>query len=114
VKRFNRVTDNKEFTRIIQQGTALRTNAMVLYYTCNSDHLKVGFAVGKKVGNAVVRNKVKRQLRSIFSNYVNKYPNFEIIAVVRKNYLDYSYQQITELVEKMLAKTEIKINEQKN
>ena len=58
---------------------------MVLYYTCNkADHLKVGFAVGKKVGNAVVRNKVKRQLRSIFSNYVNKYPNFEIIAVVRK------------------------------
>ena len=112
VKRFNRVINNNDFTRIIQQGTSTKTNALVLYYTCNSDHLTVGFAVSKKVGNAVTRNKIKRQLRAIFQNYVDKYPHFEIIVVVRKNYLDYSFQQIDAMVEKMLDKMEIKLNEQ--
>lgn len=112
MKRYNRVRDNTDFTRIIHQGTVLRTNALVLYYTCDSDHLKVGFAVSKKVGNAVTRNKIKRQLRAIFRNYTDKYPNFQIIAVVRKNYLDLTFEQISALVEKLLNKTEIKHNEQ--
>ena len=112
MKKYNRVRHNKDFTRILHEGTALKTNALVLYYTCQSNHLTVGIAISKKVGNAVTRNKIKRQLRSIFRNYIETYPHFEIIAVVRKNYLDYSFAQISELVKKMLDKTEIKLNEQ--
>lgn len=102
----HRVRDNLDFTRIIQKGKSLRQDALVIYFTKNSDILKVGFAVSKKVGNAVTRNKIKRQLRSIFRKYINQYPNFEIVVVVRKNYLDYSYEEISALVEKMLNKTE--------
>ncbi len=107
MNRYHRVTNNLDFTRIIQKGSSIKTDALVLYYTRNSDQLKVGFAVSKKVGNAVTRNKVKRQLRSIFRNYINKYPTLEIIVVVRKSYLSYSYEQIATSVTKMLNKTEI-------
>lgn len=107
MNRYHRVTNNLDFTRIIQKGSSIKTDALVLYYTRNSDQLKVGFAVSKKVGNAVTRNKVKRQLRSIFRNYINQYPTLEIIVVVRKSYLSYSYEQIATSVTKMLNKTEI-------
>ena len=107
MNRYHRVTNNLDFTRIIHKGSSIKTDALVLYYTRNSDLLKVGFAVSKKVGNAVTRNKVKRQLRSIFRNYINQYPTLEIIVVVRKSYLSYTYEQIAISVAKMLNKTEI-------
>lgn len=103
----HRVTDNLDFTRIIHKGSFIKTDALVLYYTRNSDQLKVGFAVSKKVGNAVVRNKVRRQLRSLFRTYINQYPHLEIIVVVRKAYLGYRYEDLKNMVAQMLNKTEI-------
>lgn len=105
--RNHRVTNNLDFTRIIQRGSSQKTDALVLYYTYQSERFRLGIAVSKKVGNAVIRNKIKRQLRSIFRNKIDKYPKLEVIAVVRKNYLDYSYEEISALVDKMLNKTEI-------
>ena len=102
----HRVKDNKDFTRIIHTGKSFRQAALIIYFVKSDQQLKVGLAVSKKVGNAVTTNKIKRQLRSIFRKHINKYPNFEIVAVVRKSYLDYSYDQIDALVEKMLNKLE--------
>ncbi len=112
MKKHYRVRNTKDFTRIIHQGTALKSNALVLYYTCNTEHLRVGIAVSKKVGNAVTRNKIKRQLRAIFTHYTRRLKNRDIVVVVRKNYLDHSYEQITTLVDQLLDKMEKNINEE--
>lgn len=102
----HRVKDNRDFTRIIQNGRALRQDALAIYFLSHTGHFKAGIAVSKKVGNAVTRNKIRRQLRSIFSKYINIYPTIELVAVVRKKYLEYSYNEIDALVGHMLTKTE--------
>ena len=65
----------------------------VIYYKKNElDHYRFGISVGKKVGNAVVRNKVKRQLKAIISqkDYQN---NFNCIIIVGKGIINRSFEE---------------------
>ena len=55
-------------------------------------HARVGISVSKKIGNAVIRNKIKRQIRMMFiENFDNETYEKDVIVIVRKNYLQNSY-----------------------
>jgi len=59
-----RLTRKEDFTRVVRQGRAHGNQLLLLRVARN--HLgfsRFGFAVGKQVGNAVVRNRVRRRLR---------------------------------------------------
>ncbi|KJV69034.1 ribonuclease P protein component [Candidatus Neoehrlichia procyonis] len=43
--------------------------------SCNSNIIRVGFTVSKKVGNAVVRNKIKRRFRALAQDILVKHGN---------------------------------------
>ena len=61
------IKDKRDFSRVYSKGRSYVVRDMVLYILddekCNG---KVGFAAGKKLGCAVVRNRVKRLLRETF------------------------------------------------
>lgn len=61
------IRDKKDFNRVYTKGRSFAVRDMVVYILkderCNG---KVGFAAGKKLGCAVVRNRVKRLLRETF------------------------------------------------
>jgi len=59
------IKSKKSFERIIKDGIEFKGNYLKIFIY-SSDERRVGFAVSKKVGKAVLRVKVKRWLREIY------------------------------------------------
>ncbi len=88
--------NNYDFQRIIDSNKPFKYKDYILYIEKNdSNNYYFGFSVGKKIGHAVTRNKVKRQLRNIVSkkNYQN---GFNCIIIVGSNVLNRTFQEMEE------------------
>lgn len=53
---------------VYKRGKAAHAKSSVLFYL-NDKEYKKGFTASKKVGNAVYRNRAKRRLRALFSEF---------------------------------------------
>lgn len=91
----------------------MSTRFLTLYwFQRGSDALgdpRLGFAVPKAVGNAVVRNKIKRQLREIVRGRLGAVPQAnDYVVVVRKGLPEAAeangFEWLTERVDEVLAK----------
>jgi len=91
------IKPNYLFQEIINNKEVIRNNTFIIYFKKNSEpeFLKYWISVGKKTGNAVVRNKVKRQIRMMVKDSLNEFGslNYQIIILAKKNYLEYSFSQ---------------------
>ena len=95
MKNNDRVKSNILFNEIINKGLKISNEYFTLFYI-NKDEEKslFGISVPKKVGNAVIRNKLKRQTREIIRKnklLFKKYKNY--IIIVKKKCLEVSFQE---------------------
>lgn len=71
LRRGTRLTDSPEFERVYKQGAAYRGKLISVHaFPSDAGESRLGLSVSKKVGNAVVRNGVKRRLREIFRSHL--------------------------------------------
>ena len=64
-----RLKKDKDFKAVFNKGKRLFSSELTLIYL-PSDQLKVGYAVSKKHGGSVVRNRIKRLLRESFRSFI--------------------------------------------
>jgi ribonuclease P protein component len=75
LRKAERLTAPAEFTRCYRHGERLRTSYFTVYAYRREQHAtRLGLAVGKPVGGAVVRNRVKRRLRELFRRHKASVP----------------------------------------
>lgn len=93
MKKRNIIKENREYNRIIKKMKPIYYKDYIIYLEKNTDSIyKFGFSVGKKIGNAVVRNKIKRQIKNILDE--NTYQNnFNCIIIVKKSILDKAFSE---------------------
>lgn len=105
MKKINILKENREYNRIIKNGKPFYYKDYVIYLEKNDNPIyKFGFSVGKKIGNAVCRNKIRRQLKNILDE--KSYQNgFNCIIIVRKGILEKSFLErrnnLLEAIEKL-------------
>ena len=70
---------------------------LVLYARKNRMNTnRVGVTVGKKLGHAVVRNRVRRRLREVYRlNEARFAPGWDIVVVARSRCIDADFQKLT-------------------
>lgn len=94
MKKINIVKSNEDFNDIIKNGKVLKNKYYVIYYIDNrQDKYKVGIAIPKKIGKAVIRNKLKRQIKSILDNNKEKLKKIDYIIIARSQILEIDYKQ---------------------
>ena len=79
-------------------GTSGHANScMVLYARKNhSGQNRVGVTVSKKLGGAIVRNRVRRRLREVYRLNEAKFaPGWDIVVVTRSRCITADFQKLT-------------------
>ena len=88
---------NHIFRRLYHNGNQAANRYLVLY--CKANHLhenRVGITVGKKLGKAVTRNRVRRRLREIYRLHELQFrPGYDLVVVARSQAVNASFSQLT-------------------
>jgi ribonuclease P protein component len=86
VNRRHRLSRSRDFDAVYRQGRSVSTRFLVLYWFAREEGegARLGLAVPKAVGTAVVRNRIKRRLRELFRERSEELPqDHDYVLVVR-------------------------------
>lgn len=80
----DRLTDGASFQTAVRSGRRAGSRTLVVHLAVPAGPARparVGFVVSKAVGNAVVRNQVKRRLRHLAREHVTALPGAAVLVV---------------------------------
>ena len=101
----NRIKKYSEFQKVIEEGEVKKTCFFVSYVTPNElGYSRFGISVPKKTGNAVVRNRIKRQIRSAIGQSTKFDKSFDTVLIVRKSYDTNCFDQVLSEIRELLNK----------
>ena len=100
------LSKNDEFKEILK-GKKSSNKYLTIFFkklsNKNNNKLNISFVTKKKIGNAVNRNKIKRKLRNITNEAVNKLPikfDYSYLIIAKNTILKNNY---TDIKEKMFS-----------
>ena len=97
MKKSYRIKKEKEFQHIMEKRQSFANRNFVVYVAenPNNQHFRVGLSVGKKVGNAVMRNRIKRLIRQgLFEMKAEIKRHYNIVLIARPNIVNLSFEEV--------------------
>lgn len=102
---------NKEFNFVYRKGKSFFTPHLSLIFFQNKyGGLRYGFSISKKIGKAVVRNKVRRRLKNICRDIMKENEigiSANLIFVAKKDIQNVKYDELTAEVVHLMKKAKI-------
>ena len=101
---------NEEIAKIVHKRVFVKNDAFVIYYQQNekNDHSRICISVGKKNGIAVIRNKIKRQIREMVTAIFDFNLKCDYVIIVRNAYSNNEFsknlEKLNELYSKIISK----------
>jgi ribonuclease P protein component len=96
-----RLKKRADFLRVASVRRKWAAPGLVLQAACDtalkeSGRVRVGFTVTKKVGNAVVRNRVKRRLRAVASQLIPRHatPGCDYVLIGRQKTINRDFDKL--------------------
>ena len=100
-----RLLKRSEFLRISNTGAKFHSANFVVISSANSEcESRLGITVSGKVGNAVIRNRIKRRVREFFRHRRAAFrSNLDIVVIARKSAACLPSKNLDDELEKILA-----------
>ena len=96
--KFTRSLKLNHIFRRLYRTEGMANSYLVLYARKNrTEGNRVGYTVSKKLGKAVVRNRIRRRLREIYRIHEDRFlPGWDIVVVARTRSVDADFEKLTE------------------
>ncbi len=98
-----RLKKEKDFNKVFKNGKRIFSSGLTLIYV-EEKELKVGYAVGKKHGKSVKRNRIKRILRESFRSFTPFLRQNFFFVFIPKVSEEYSFKKLKRDMEYLLKK----------
>ena len=105
MKKKNIVKEKKDFDRALKLKKQFTSKYAFLYTNDTNYNYRFGICVSKKIGNAVVRNKIKRQVKDIIDKSKLQFKNKDYIIILKKSVIDTEYLELKEDLINLLKKS---------
>lgn len=105
--RADRLLHSREFQHVTRQGRRAASDAFVVLVALDSTggRPRLGVTVSRRVGNAVVRNRVKRRIREWFRRERERLPaGAEVLVIARKEAALLSFQEGGRVLSTLVAR----------
>ncbi len=107
MRRIERLTRKRDFERVRREGRSGADSLLVLQTAANGlDVSRFGFVVGKRLGGAVVRNRVKRRLREAI-RLEGFPPGWDIVVIGRPPVVAASFEEIRAELRALRRRTDL-------
>jgi len=92
----NRLRKNKEFKYVFNRGSKVYSKYMGLFYvTTKFKPFKAGFSISNKIGNSVVRHRIKRRMANAVREIMGTInPNYNYIILARPGVEELDYKGV--------------------
>ncbi|MDQ0220937.1 ribonuclease P protein component [Peribacillus cavernae] len=97
MKKKLRIKKNDEFQDVFRKGESFANRQFVVYVLekPNQEYFRIGLSVSKKIGNAVVRNQIKRYIRQSFLELMEDVKNgSDYVVIARKPAAEMTFFQV--------------------
>lgn len=88
MQRRHRLSRSRDFDTVYRQGRSVSTRFLVLYWFKREEDAagepRLGITVSRKLGNAVVRNRMKRQLKEAWRAQLDSVPRGSDYALIAR------------------------------
>ena len=96
------LSNNEEFKQLLKMKKVTNKYVTIFFGNLvnkNNKRLNISFSVKKKIGTAVIRNKIKRRLRSIMNDAVKKISikmDYSYLVIPKQNIINSEFKNIKE------------------
>ena len=106
MKVINRVKDKNEFVTVVKKGKTLKETPYIVHYLDNGLSVcRVGLSVSKRIGNAVMRSRIKRQTRAMCYSLIDYSSHtFDVVIVIKPEFINSSFEDNKNKLNILLSK----------
>ena len=105
-----RLRRRREYLAVQRRGAKIHLEQLLAFVRPSPEGRRVGITVSKKVGKAVIRNRVKRLLREVWRRSKQLFPKqHDLVIVAKKGAAGATFEELRDQLQQLAKKIERKL-----